>query len=127
MTIYHIVLFKFKSLVPVEEVNAVCGSELAWIWKLVNTEQACDRMLALKTNCKHPETQQEYVRTSIGGSNNSPEDAANGFTHAFISEFENDQARKFYLEKDPAHLEFVKRIDNILEKHQVIDFSPGVF
>lgn len=37
--------------------------------------QACDRMLALKTNCKHPETSEEYVKTSIGGINNSPENA----------------------------------------------------
>jgi hypothetical protein len=33
-------------------------------------------MLALKTDCRHPETQQEYVRTSVGGTNNSPENIA---------------------------------------------------
>ncbi|KAI0127635.1 stress responsive A/B barrel domain protein [Xylariales sp. AK1849] len=110
MTIYHIVLFKFKALIPAEEVRA-----------------ACDRMLALKTNCKHPESQQEYVKTSVGGANNSPEDAANGFTHAFVSQFENEEDRKYYLESDPAHIEFVKSIGDILDKHQVIDFTPGVF
>lgn len=30
-------------------------------------------MLALKNDCRHPETQQEYVKTSVGGVNNSPE------------------------------------------------------
>lgn len=33
-------------------------------------------MLALKTNCKHPETQAEYVKSSVGGLNNSPENVA---------------------------------------------------
>ncbi|KAI4595597.1 hypothetical protein KJ359_006586 [Pestalotiopsis sp. 9143b] len=110
MTIYHIVLFKFKSLVPLEEVQA-----------------ACDRMLALKTNCKHPETSEEYVKTSIGGVNNSPENATNGISHAFISQFDSEEDRTYYLEKDPAHLSFVKSIGEIVDKVQVIDFTPGVF
>ncbi|KAF7526196.1 hypothetical protein G7054_g10854 [Neopestalotiopsis clavispora] len=110
MTIYHIVQFKFKSLVPLEEVKA-----------------ACDRMVALRTGCKHPDTGVEYVKTSVGGVNNSPENFANGFTHAFISQFDNEEDRAYYLEKDPAHLAFVKSIGDIIDKVQVIDFTPGVF
>ncbi|KAH8668407.1 hypothetical protein BX600DRAFT_510504 [Xylariales sp. PMI_506] len=110
MAIYHIVLFQFKALLPAEEVRA-----------------ACDRMLALKSNCKHPETQGEYVSSSVGGINNSPENATNGFTHAFISQFATEEDRTYYLEKDPAHLDFVKSLDGLLEKHQVLDFTPGVF
>ncbi|ORY60971.1 stress responsive A/B barrel domain protein [Pseudomassariella vexata] len=110
MTIYHVVLFKFKALVPVEEVRA-----------------ACDRMLALKTNCVHPETKQEYVQTSVGGKDNSPEGLADGITHAFISQFENEEDRKYYLTDDPAHLSFTKSIGPLLDKAQVIDFMPGVF
>ncbi|KAH6651977.1 stress responsive A/B barrel domain-containing protein [Truncatella angustata] len=110
MTIYHIVMFKFKALVPADEVDA-----------------ACQRMLALKTNCKHPESKEEYVKVSVGGLNNSPENAANGFTHAFISQFDNEKDRTYYLEGDPAHLSFVKSIGDILDKHQVIDFTPGIF
>ncbi|KAK9414718.1 putative Stress responsive A/B barrel domain-containing protein [Seiridium unicorne] len=110
MSIEHIVLFKFKPLVPIEEVNA-----------------ACERMLALKTNCKHPETKDEYVKAIVGGVNNSPENATNGFTHAFIGRFDNEEDRAYYIEKDSAHLSFVESIKDILDKHQVIDFTPGVF
>ncbi|ETS73618.1 hypothetical protein PFICI_14564 [Pestalotiopsis fici W106-1] len=144
MAIYHIVLFKFKSLVPLDEVKAV--SLFAFLFPLAkaqshltveavgnsayvisDSKQACNRMLALKTNCKHPETKQEYVKTSIGGINNSPENIANGFTHAFISQFDNEDDRAYYLSEDPAHLGFVKSIGEIVDLVQVIDFTPGVF
>lgn len=31
------------------------------------------------------------------------------------------------MEKDPAHLEFVGTLKGIVEKAQVIDYTPGVF
>ncbi|KAK9794092.1 hypothetical protein SCARD494_05669 [Seiridium cardinale] len=104
----------------------------------LNFETACERMLALKTNCKHPQTKDEYVKAVVGGVNNSPENATvtypkvqvNGFTHAFIGRFDNEEDRAYYIrgqEKDPAHLSFVESIKDILDKHQVIDFTPGVF
>ncbi|KAL7619766.1 hypothetical protein AAE478_010308 [Parahypoxylon ruwenzoriense] len=124
MTIYHIVLFKFKPLVPPEEVKA-----------------ACNRMLALETNCVHPTTQKPYVKALGGGIDNSPEGTQdllnprlmmgntqqNGMTYAFIHQFDNEDDRKYYLEKDPAHQEFVASIQDILEKAQVVDFTPNVF
>jgi hypothetical protein len=51
----------------------------------------------------------------------------NGFTHAFISEFENEEDRKYYLEKDPEHLAVIDSVADIEERVQVIDFVPGVF
>lgn len=49
-------------------------------------------------------------------------------THIFISEFENEADRKYYLEKDPAHHAFVKGLgQGIVSKVQVVDFIPGVF
>lgn len=39
-------------------------------------DQACDRMLALKYQCIHPTSQEPYIKSSTGGVNNSPEDAA---------------------------------------------------
>lgn len=45
----------------------------------------------------------------------------------FVSEFEKDEDRQYYLEKDPAHLAFVKSLDGIVAKAQVVDFTPGVF
>lgn len=37
------------------------------------TPQVNERMLALKNNCVHPETKEPYVKSSIGGKDNSPE------------------------------------------------------
>lgn len=50
-----------------------------------------------------------------------------GITHAFVSEFDSEEDRRYYLEKDPAHLAFVKSISGVVSKAQVVDFSPGVF
>jgi len=49
------------------------------------------------------------------------------FTHGFVSEFENEEDRKYYLEKDPAHLAFVKSLDGIVQNVRVVDFEPGKF
>jgi hypothetical protein len=48
-------------------------------------------------------------------------------THIFVSEFENEEDRAYYLEKDPAHLDFVKSLSTVVEITQVVDFTPGVF
>ncbi|KAL6717606.1 hypothetical protein ACLMJK_005521 [Lecanora helva] len=62
-----------------------------------------------------------------GGRQNSPEDAAVHYTHAFVVEFEKEEDRKYYLEEDPAHLEFVKGIGEFLAgKPGIMDFTPGV-
>jgi Stress responsive A/B Barrel Domain len=50
-----------------------------------------------------------------------------GITHVFVSEFENEEDRKYYLEQDPAHLSFVKSIGNIVARAHVVDFVPGEF
>lgn len=50
-----------------------------------------------------------------------------GLTHIFVMELENEEDRKYYLEKDPAHLAFVKSIGGVVKKAQVVDFTPGVF
>lgn len=49
------------------------------------------------------------------------------FSHGFVSEFQNEEDRKYYLEKDPAHLEFVKSLDGIIQNVRVVDFEPGKF
>lgn len=48
-------------------------------------------------------------------------------THAFILEFENDQDRDYYLNKDPYHKEFVARLQGLIDKITIVDFSSGVF
>jgi hypothetical protein len=42
-------------------------------------------------------------------------------------QFENEADRKYYLEKDPAHLTFKHSIGAVVDKVQVVDFTPGVF
>lgn len=101
-------------------------------------------MLALKDLCLHPTTNMPYVKMAMGGKDNSPEDLSvrsfqwgvqwfqltrhqGGITHAFISEFESEEDRKYYLKEDPAHLAFVKSLGAVMKKAQVIDFTPGIF
>jgi hypothetical protein len=50
-----------------------------------------------------------------------------GITHAFVVEFDDEEDRKYYLEKDPAHLAFVKSVGAVVKQVQVVDFAPGVF
>jgi hypothetical protein len=44
-------------------------------------------------------------------------------------EFENEEDRKYYVERDPAHLAFVESIGSAVkeEQAQAVDFTPGVF
>ncbi|KAI0023980.1 stress responsive A/B barrel domain protein [Xylariomycetidae sp. FL0641] len=110
MAIYHIVMFKFKCLVPQDEVKA-----------------ACERMLSLGTKCTHPTTNAAYVTVLGGGIDNSPEGLQGGVSHPFIFQFDNEEDRRYYIEKDPAHIEFVASIQDIVDRVQVVDFTPGVF
>ncbi|KAI8627459.1 stress responsive A/B barrel domain-containing protein [Xylariaceae sp. FL1651] len=110
MAIYHIVMFRFKSLVPQDEVQATC-----------------DAFIALGEKCLHPTTKAPYVNILGGGKDNSPEGLQNGLTHCFVSKFENAEDRKHYLETDPAHLEFVASLKDRIETCQVLDFTPGEF
>ncbi|TVY45185.1 hypothetical protein LSUB1_G001020, partial [Lachnellula subtilissima] len=107
--IVHIVMFEFKEEVSPEAVKDVC-----------------DRLLALKDQCVHPTTNTPYLKSGMGGKQNSPEDLSGGLTHIFVLEFANRADEMYYLEKDPAHLAFVKSIDGLLKRAQVVDFIPGV-
>ena len=48
-------------------------------------------------------------------------------THGFVVEFDNDEDRDYYLNKDPAHLSFVKSAGPIINSVKVLDFEPGKF
>lgn len=52
-----------------------------------------------------------------------------GITHVFIAQFDYAEDRKYYLEKDPAHLGFVESLKGSgqLANATVVDFTPGVF
>ncbi|PCG93332.1 Dimeric alpha-beta barrel [Penicillium occitanis (nom. inval.)] len=110
MSVTHIVLFQFK---PSADTAAI--------------DDVCNRMLALKDNCLHPSSQKPYIKASSGGIDNSIEEIQNGITHAFVVEFANQEDRDYYVQKDPAHQEFIKSLDGVIEKVQVIDFTDRVF
>ncbi|KAK5111992.1 hypothetical protein LTR62_004526 [Meristemomyces frigidus] len=110
MPIVHIVLFEFSA--RTEHAKVV---------------DACERMLALSEKCIHPTTNKPYVKSHGGGRDTSPEGNQGAFTHGFVSEFENEEDRKYYLEKDPAHLEIVASLKEIVQNVRVVDFEPGKF
>lgn len=33
----------------------------------------------------------------------------------------------YYLEKDPAHLSFVKSLDGLMQRARIVDYEPGIF
>lgn len=48
-------------------------------------------------------------------------------THVFVSEFENEEDRQYYLDKDPAHIEFKNAVKDLVQTVRVVDFEPGKF
>ncbi|KAF2686937.1 hypothetical protein K458DRAFT_363353 [Lentithecium fluviatile CBS 122367] len=110
MAIIHIVLFEWKSTASKDQVD-----------------QACKTMLALGDNCLHPTSNKPYAKSIAGGINISPEGHAAPQTHGFVVEFDNTEDRDYYLNKDPAHLSFVKNAGPIINSVKVLDFEPGKF
>ncbi|KAF2636501.1 dabb-domain-containing protein [Massarina eburnea CBS 473.64] len=110
MAIIHIVLFGFTESATPDQVDEVCK-----------------RMMALSEKCIHPTSQKPYVKSFKGGKNNSPEGHAAPHTHGFVVEFENDEDREYYLNKDPEHLAFVKFVGGFVSSVKVLDFEPGNF
>ncbi|KAG7094303.1 hypothetical protein E1B28_007905 [Marasmius oreades] len=110
MAIIHIVQFSFKVDTTPEQID-----------------DACRRFLDLKEKCIDPRTNQPYLKSVIGGLDNSPEGLQGGMTHAFVIEFEREEDRHHYLTHDPAHLEFGKLMLSLANTVRVVDFEPGKF
>ena len=51
----------------------------------------------------------------------------NGFTHAFVVEFDNADDRDHYVKRDEAHLAFVASIGSLVDGAQVLDYEAGKF
>lgn len=51
----------------------------------------------------------------------------NGFTHAFVLEFDNEEDRNFYVKQDEAHLAFVAGLEGLVDGAQVLDYTPGKY
>ncbi|KAF2141203.1 uncharacterized protein K452DRAFT_271875 [Aplosporella prunicola CBS 121167] len=110
MAIVHVVLFQFKQTTTHDQVQDICR-----------------RLAALKDTCIHPTTNKPYVKSYGVGKNNSPEGHDGGLSHGLVAEFENEEDRKYYLEKDPSHLAFVASLDGLVQDARVFDFEPGKF
>jgi lysophospholipase L1-like esterase len=93
----HVVMFKFKASTKVAEINRVS-----------------DAFAELAKNV--PE-----VVEFRSGSDISPENLAQGFTHCYVLKFNNSAARDAYL-VHPAHAEFVKLAIPFVETPLVVDF-----
>jgi hypothetical protein len=96
----HVVLFKFKDSATPENVATV--------------EKA---FAALPKNI-------DVVRGYEWGTNVSPENLNQGYTHCFLLTFDSARDRDAYL-VHPAHKEFGKLLGPYLDKVTVVDFEPA--
>ena len=96
--VHHLVFFKFKKDAAPEGIRAV-ETEFAAL------PQKIPGLLSYQA-----------------GTNNSPENLADGFTHAFLLTFIHERARDDYL-IHPAHKDFVKIVGPVLEAPLVVDFT----
>ncbi|MCJ1461950.1 hypothetical protein MMC07_000550 [Pseudocyphellaria aurata] len=79
----------------------------------------------MKDACIHPATNKPYIKSAIGGRDNSPSGYQRGMTHAFVMEFENEADQHYYLTQDSSHTGLVQYIRDAVEGVQLIDFIPG--
>jgi hypothetical protein len=96
----HAVLFKFKDASSAADVKKVE-----------------DAFRALPSKIKE-------IAAFEWGTNNSPENINQGFTHCFFVSFKSEADRAVYL-PHPAHKEFVKVLGPHLDKVLVIDYWAG--
>ncbi|KAI9682445.1 MAG: hypothetical protein M1829_000237 [Trizodia sp. TS-e1964] len=106
--IVHIVLFEYTPETTPETIKDVSS-----------------RLLGLKGKCFHPQTNNPIIKSARGGRDNSPEGLQEGISHAYVFEFENKEDRDLYLVALP-HLEFIKTLEGVVKRAEVIDFAPGV-
>jgi Stress responsive A/B Barrel Domain len=93
----HVVLFEFKSSAKAEEIKKV--------------EEA---FKALSISIKE-------IKKFEWGTNNSPENLNQGFTHCFIVSFGSEKDRDIYL-PHPEHKKFVALAGPFFEKVLVVDY-----
>jgi hypothetical protein len=93
----HVVIFKFKDGTPPADVKKV--------------EDAFGKL----------PSQIKEIAAYEWGTNNSPENLNQGFTHCFFVSFKSENDRGIYL-PHPAHMAFVEVLKPVLDKVLVIDY-----
>ncbi len=97
----HIVIFKFKDDAPAEKVRGVVEAFAALPSKLPS------------------------IRAFEMGTNVSPENLNQGFTHIFTLTFASkEDLEKRYLH-EPAHQQFVAMLGGLLDKALVVDYQTS--
>jgi hypothetical protein len=96
----HVVLFKFKDDATADQIKKVE-----------------DAFRALPSQIKE-------IKGFEWGTNNSPENLNQGFTHCFKVSFSSEKDREVYL-PHPSHTAFVEVLKPILDKVLVIDYWAG--
>ncbi|PVH71333.1 hypothetical protein DL98DRAFT_563943 [Cadophora sp. DSE1049] len=104
--IIHVVQIQFKSAVSDEVVQT-----------------AVNELKSLKSKCIHPTRKTPYIKSVQGGRDNSIEGLQNGYTHMFVTEFENVEDRNYYAKEDPVHLALGSTLPPLVEKLQVLDIA----
>ena len=94
----HVVIFKFKDDAPAAKVTEIV-----------------EAFKALKT--KLP-----AIQSLEWGTNVSPENLNQGFTHVFTLTFANKAALENHYLKEPAHKEFGAMLGGVLDKAFVVDY-----
>ncbi|KAJ6083212.1 Major facilitator superfamily domain general substrate transporter [Penicillium canescens] len=100
MGLVHIVMISFKEEVTAEQVNR--------------------RFRALKDQCVRAESKTPYITNQMAGKDISVENKTGGFTHVYVTQFDNEEDRDYY------HAEFGKIVGPLFKSAQVNDFVPGV-
>ena len=96
----HVVLFSFKE-----------GSTAAQIKTVTDAFGALPKKIS-------------QIKAFEWGTNNSPENLNQGFTHCFFVSFVSEEDRAIYL-PHPAHMAFVEVLKPILDKVLVVDYWAG--
>lgn len=95
----HIVIFKFKDDAPADKVTAVVEAFKALPKKLPS------------------------VKAFEWGTNVSPENLNQGFTHCFTLSFESKEAMEKHYLHEQAHKDFVAMLGGVLDKAMVFDYN----
>ncbi|WWD20789.1 hypothetical protein CI109_105266 [Kwoniella shandongensis] len=109
MTFYHVVSFRTKT-----------PEGLA---------QLTEGFLKLPGQCLHPTTNKTYISAAKGGKQISTEGIDRGMQVTFIMEFETKADLAYYLDEDPVHDQFKKKVgaEYGVEEVVALDFNEGAY
>ncbi|CAH0037698.1 unnamed protein product [Clonostachys solani] len=108
---------------PVDAITHVVLVQVKPDISAVERRSAFEEFYALKNKCLNAEGK-PYIKSILGGKDNSPEGLQDGITHVFIVEFEKSADRDYYVKDDAAHKAFVETLKGAVVKVQVVDFTP---